>query len=131
MPLDTVTQERSAPDNAPAILGTEPSSVEQYNIDAGEVTIDNLPTLYYVLKGIQAKKVEAHHQGSYTEETSAAIDPLMDTSTMSVADLLEIVKGTTRGTYRSETSSTQTKKEPRTSYALWDSTILPREPLGL
>jgi hypothetical protein len=48
--------------------------------------------VYGVLKGIKAKKVEAHHQGSYTEETSAAIDPLMDTSTMSVADLLEIVK---------------------------------------
>ena len=63
VPLDTVTQERSVPDNAPAILGTEPSSVEQYNIDAGEVNIDNLPTLYDVLKGIKAKKRRGPYPG--------------------------------------------------------------------
>ena len=32
-PLDTVTQGRSAPDNAPAILGAEPSSEAQYTIE--------------------------------------------------------------------------------------------------
>lgn len=44
------------------------------------------------LRVSRRKKIEAHHQGSYAEETPAAIDPLMDTSDMSIANLLGIVK---------------------------------------
>ena len=59
--------------------------------DSNQSVLDSVE-VYNVLKGIKAKKIEAHHQGSYAEETPAAIDPLMDTSDMSIANLLGIVK---------------------------------------
>lgn len=66
-------------------------SVIHYHIDSNQSVLDSVE-VYNVLKGIKAKKIEAHHQGSYAEETPAAIDPLMDTSDMSIANLLGIVK---------------------------------------
>ena len=48
--------------------------------------------IYNVLKGIKAKKIEARVKGSHTDNVSAASHPTADTSTMSVADLLGIVK---------------------------------------
>ena len=45
VPLDTATQERSAPNNVPAILGAEPSSSNQYTTDTEDVNSDFSITL--------------------------------------------------------------------------------------
>lgn len=74
VPLDTATQERSAPDNVPAILGAEPSSADQYITEPKDIKrdysldindLDNDPVMQAFLTAYNANMPAKQKQAIY------------------------------------------------------------------